>query len=253
MLSPGLLKARRLLTEKGLGGAVSHARTVALHKAHAAFDRRFPILAGFDPTETKVELSELQIASDHRDAGVHYLPTPWRVLDWVHEALPEPGPEWSFVDLGCGKGRVLVSAGRRGYGRVAGVEFAPELAATARQAVAGMRWRVAGAVDVIEGDATAFELPMTSLVIFLFNPFGPPVIDEVARRIAASWRLEPRPIIVAYLNPQHDGAFAGRQPFHRHALPPGLALKLSTLSPYRLSIHASPEAMPLLPGLALAL
>src|SRR5690606_8464783 len=136
-----------------------------------------------DPTAGKHELTELAIDSAHRDAGVHYLATPWRVLDWVQDALPGSKADWTFLDLGCGKGRALRSALDHGYGKVIGVEFAAELAATAKGLVASHP-RASRAM-VHHADAVTFPLPGGPLVGFLFNPFGPPVIDAVAARIAA--------------------------------------------------------------------
>lgn len=248
MFNAPLAKVLSLVRERGYGGAIQHVRAVALHKAHMRADKFLPTFAVGDVTETKVELSELTIESINRAAGVHYLPTPWRVLDWLHEALPEPDKSWSFVDLGCGKGRALMAAARRPYGQVIGVEFARELAEMAKTAVSDLPWRIADRIDVVEGDASQYTLPDTPLIIFLFNPFGPPVIDEVARQIATSYRRHPRPIVVAYLNPEHHGAFSGRQPFHRYRLAPKLAFKFATISPYPLHIFATPEAMPYFPA-----
>jgi hypothetical protein len=237
-------KAAALVRERGLGEALAHAHTVGLHKAHAAVDRRLRPGGVADATDAKVELEALTIGSANRGAGVHYLPTPWRVLDWLHRALPEPDAGWSFVDLGCGKGRVLVSASRRPYGRVIGVEFARELAQTARvnvASVASAAGLAAGTVQVVDGDAATFALPETPLVVFLFNPFGPPVIERVAERIERSYRDKRRPMLVAYLNPVHAEAFRSLAGFRRVILPVGLALRFALASPYRLELLATAE------------
>jgi SAM-dependent methyltransferase len=247
--SPLLRKGLGLVRTYGLAGALRHARTVGLHHVHAALDhRRRAVGAGSDPTAAKAELHDLTVAGEHRAAGVHYLPTPWRVLDWVHEALPPVDPGWTFLDLGCGKGRALLAAAQRPYGRVVGVEFAAELAAVARAAVAACPETVAGSVEVIRDDAARVELPTTPLVVFLFNPFGPPVIDHVADRLQASYDEQPRPIVVAYLNPAHAQAFTRQGAFQRVPLARRLAWRFRLLSPYRLDVLASPEAVPLLTG-----
>lgn len=241
-----IAKVASLFRQYGLIGALRHLQVVGLHKAHALLDQAFRRDGGEDATRAKVELAHLTIASVHRDSGVHYLPTPWRVLDWLHDVLPKPDAGWSFVDLGCGKGRVLVSAAARPYGRVIGVEFARELAQTAAANVAAASLRRAGSIEVIEGDAATFALPLAPACIFLFNPFGPPVIDQVAENIERSYAQAPRPLVVAYLNPRHGQAFDGMAGFARMPIKGWAAAKFSVLSPYRLQLYATAEAMALL-------
>ncbi|MBA4181072.1 MAG: hypothetical protein C0506_10830 [Anaerolinea sp.] len=69
-------------------------------------------------------------------------------------------PGERFVDLGCGDGRVLAAAARRGA-RVTGIEADPDRAVQARAAVAGF----AGA-EVIEGDFA--ELPFEAEVVYAY-------------------------------------------------------------------------------------
>lgn len=244
-------KLSRIVRADGWAGAIRHTRTVALHRAHAVLDRHLHAEGRRDATAAKVELDQVTIDSPNRGSGVHYLPTPWRVLDWLHAALPAPTPEWSFVDFGCGKGRVLLSAGQRPYGRVVGVEFATELARTAHSNLATMTGRRAQAIEVVEGDATQFALPETPLVVFLFNPFGSPVIEQVAANIERSYLDAPRPIVVAYLNPEHAHVFGRIGSLREAPLSPSITMKFGLLSPYRLKRFASAEALPLvLPAIA---
>ena len=51
-------------------------------------------------------------------------------------------------------------------------------------------------------DASEFEFPNENLVIYLFNPFGAPVMEKVLDNLAASLRRNPRHIIVAMLFPE---------------------------------------------------
>ena len=241
--SSPISKISGLLRTHGVSGTFRHARTVLLHKAHSQLDRRLKADARDDRTALKVELSDVSIASANRESGVHYLPTPWRVLDWVHEALPSPTRDWSFVDFGAGKGRVLLSAGRRRYGRVIGVEFARELADAARGTIARGRGIRATRIEVVEGDATEYDLPETPTVVFMFNPFGPPVIDKVPQSIARSYRSAPRPIVIAYLNPQHPQVFSGLDGFREFDLPARLATRFRLLSPYQLKLYVTAEPL----------
>lgn len=93
--------------------------------------------------------------------------------------------KYIFIDLGAGMGRAVLLAAQYRFRSVVGVEFHPTLARIARENLAS--WRTAGrartAMSLICGDAEAFELPDGPCVIFLFNPFGAPVI----RRLLKSW------------------------------------------------------------------
>jgi predicted RNA methylase len=139
----------------------------------------------------------------HRD-GVDFESTPppsWRK---VLRALPidDPG-DFTFVDLGCGKGFVLALAALHGFGRVVGVELDPELAQKARANAQVLSERMSKAVEVVEGDATNFDLPIEPSVIYLYNPFGPQTMRDVVRNVDRSLDERPRALFVVYVNPLH--------------------------------------------------
>lgn len=235
------LKFASTLRQSGVRKTIRHYRTVTLHHAHTAFDRRFHPRARDDLTAGKAELEALTIAGPHRATGVHYLPTPWRILDWVHDELPTPDPRATFIDYGCGKGRAVISAAARPYGRVIGVEFAAELAATAHDATRRFARGARSTIEIHEGDATLFPIPPTPIVAFLFNPFGPPVIDRVAAALSRAWIDHRQPIVLAYLNPVHQRAFADAAGFTRVPLSTLGRLRFAFASPYRLSLFATRE------------
>ena len=115
-------------------------------------------------------------------------------------AAPE---RFTFVDLGCGKGRVLVLATEFGFRRVIGVEIDPALAQVARRnaAVVRARFPERAPIEIIQGDAAAVRLPPEPLVVFLNHPFWAPVLRQVMGNLAASLAEAPREVLVLYLNP----------------------------------------------------
>jgi len=198
-----------------------------------------------EATAGKTELAELTIESPHREDGVFHLATPWAVLDWLHEALPENKADWAFVDLGAGKGRAVLAAARRPYRRVVGVEFASELADAARRLIASAEGLRAGSVEILHMDAAQYELPEGPVIVFLFDPFDSPVIKQVAASIARSYAQDPQPIVIAYLNPRYPTVFADLDAFT--PVKPGgrPALLLRLFCPYDLELHATRECLPL--------
>lgn len=111
---------------------------------------------------------------------------------------------FTFIDLGCGKGLPLLVAGRAGFRRVIGVEFAPELAETAR---ANLRLLGIAQGEVVTGDAGAFGFPSGPLLVFFYNSFQPEVLTRVFANLRARAGEE---VHFVYLNPQH-GDFVAAQ------------------------------------------
>lgn len=237
------LKMTGLVRAHGIGGAWYHCKTVGLHRAMTVIDRRIHPRAQNDRTGGKVELDDVTIVSPHRTSGVNDLPTPWRVLDWVHAALPAPSLDWTFVDLGCGKGRALISATDRTYGRIVGVEFASELAENARANVASSATSTGTPIEIVSGDATEYEWPTTPLVVFMFNPFGPAVLRRVMHALVQTNRATPRPIVIAYLNPVHADMLDNCASLTCLPLTFANQAKFSALSPYALRLYGTAEAI----------
>ena len=59
------------------------------------------------------------------------------------------------------------------FGRVIGVEIAPELNAVARENIDRMRTRLrCQEVDLVTMDATQWQVPDDLTYVYMFNPFG---------------------------------------------------------------------------------
>lgn len=123
------------------------------------------------------------------------------------EALDIAFASATFLDLGAGKGRALLLAARYPFKHIVGVEFAEELYATAVENI--VRAGADPRISIFHGDATDVEFPDGPLVIFMFNPFDAPVVQRVATNALASFRVEPRPMRILYLNPRCADAVTG--------------------------------------------
>jgi Histone methylation protein DOT1 len=106
-----------------------------------AFDWRYGVdTRGIRPLE------DLAIDSRHVAHGVHYAPTRVRYFRAILRALPIPRDS-VFVDLGAGKGRMLLLAAQSGcFRKVVGVEFSAELCRTAEQNIRHFQRHCAGNV-----------------------------------------------------------------------------------------------------------
>lgn len=116
-------------------------------------------------------------------------------------ALLPPDRGGAFLDVGCGKGRVLLMAARLGFDRVAGIDISPALTATAR---ANVDRRPRGTpIEVECRDVRDLVLRGDERVVFLYNPFRADLVAVLVEEIARSLREHPRPLFVLYGNPQH--------------------------------------------------
>jgi SAM-dependent methyltransferase len=111
--------------------------------------------------------------------------------------------DFTFVDLGCGKGRTLLMASDYPFRRVIGVELLPALH---QIALDNLRQYKSAAqkcfvLEAICADATAFPFPEGPLVLYLFNPFPESGMRQVAASLTETLRADPRPVYVLYHNP----------------------------------------------------
>lgn len=116
--------------------------------------------------------------------------------------LPRPLKHWTFVDIGSGKGRVILLAMGWPFRRVEGIEFRRDLhdiASANLQRYTGDR--AAGAVALRCGDAVATPLPGGDLVVFFYNAFNGAVLEALLDHLEASVRAVPRRLLFVYSNP----------------------------------------------------
>ncbi len=110
------------------------------------------------------------------------------------------------IDVGCGKGTVLLLAGRYPVRRVVGVELTPDLAQIARRNVEVARDKLrAYEIQVVNRDVLEWSVPDDVTVIYAYNPFIGEVFHEVIDRVRASYYRNPRPLRILYNHPwEHD-------------------------------------------------
>lgn len=118
------------------------------------------------------------------------------------------GPGDVLLDVGSGKGRVVLEAARRyPFGRVIGVEISEALNEIARAnlALAGERLRCRE-VEVITADASEWEVPDEVNYVYLFNPFEGAAFEALLGNLLASLERRPRPLTLIYGYPKMKSA-----------------------------------------------
>jgi len=141
-----------------------------------------------------------------------------RLLGIFHSAYQptEPGPfaemiaslpmdlgEFTFVDLGSGKGRTLLMASEYPFRRIVGVELLPALHQIAQENLASYtsESQKCFALEAVCGDAADFPFPDEPLVLYLFNPLPESSLRRVIANLERSLRTHPRAVFVLYHNP----------------------------------------------------
>lgn len=135
---------------------------------------------------------------------------PYSGAQWipVRRALKEltPGSADVFVDLGSGKGKALLIAGRLPYRRAIGVEIDEDLSRDSRQNVqrAGSRLR-ARLIESVNASVLDWVVPDEVSVVFMHNPFIAQTFHSAIGRIFESYDRRPRDLHIVYQYPwEHD-------------------------------------------------
>jgi predicted RNA methylase len=149
------------------------------------------------------QLADLVIAGPYRRFGITHIASDPDEFANAVASLDVEHKDFTFIDLGSGKGRALVLALSYPFRRVVGVEFALELH---RVAEANLISLAATGTDVCRielyhADVTNFKFPEEPSVIYLYNPFEGDVMRKVVKRVLRAHAANPRPIFILYANP----------------------------------------------------
>jgi predicted RNA methylase len=133
-------------------------------------------------------------------AGHPYFATePW-LFEQIMQALPADLREFTFVDLGSGKGRALLMASDYPFRSILGVDFLSDLHHTAKKNIENYssERQQCKQIESINLDARDFVFPAEPLVVYMFNSFPEPVLAEVLENLRRSVEQNPRRAYVAY-------------------------------------------------------
>jgi SAM-dependent methyltransferase len=179
------------------------------------FDRRFGI-----ETSQVVNSDQLEASLANRAHAIRYKATKARPFLDLLRRLQLPADS-TFVDVGSGKGRVLLLAAQLPFRRVVGIEFSRSLCEQARTNIEIFRrtGRTLAPIEVCEGDVTRHALRGDENVFFLYNPFDAVILSQFVENIRRSLATHPRPIWLIYSVPVHatvldaSGVFARCEAF----------------------------------------
>jgi SAM-dependent methyltransferase len=111
--------------------------------------------------------------------------------------------DFTFLDLGSGKGRTLLMASDYPFRRIMGVELFPPLHQAAQDNLSKYQSesQKCFALESICADATEFAFPNEPTVLYLFNPFPETGLRRMIANLKESLLTHPRAVYVLYHNP----------------------------------------------------
>ena len=162
------------------------------------YDARFGVdTAGIDP------IDEVQSF----DAN-WYSPVPRPTLLRILRRMQLDYSQFTFIDLGCGKGKALLVAAELPFRRIIGVELVARLADIARQNLDKLQLSMkVPPYEVLAANACEYCLPEEPLILFLYDPFAREVLRPVLENFRVSLEKAPRQAYVIYLDPSHKQVF----------------------------------------------
>jgi SAM-dependent methyltransferase len=158
-----------------------------------------------------------------------YQPTEPPAFREMMASLPIDFREFTFVDLGSGKGRTLLMAAEYPFHRILGVEILPELHRVAEENVracqkslvetqqAASLLQSGSRIECICADALEYDFPAEPLVLYLFNPVSESDMARVLGNLERSLREHSRRVYILYHNPLLEHLLAGGRTFKRTA------------------------------------
>lgn len=204
-MNAGLLAAslRRKISERGVLGSL---KLIAerLAPKRDEFDRRY----GTDTTR-KVDVFALGASPDQLKHATRYEATDGESAARAIRSLPIDPRDYIFVDIGAGKGRVVLVASLFPFKQAIGVELSSKLTRVMRKNFSVFkepRQKCKNLLAICQ-DALSFELPNSNLVLFLYNPFDGEVMRAISERVEAFSREHGKKVFVIYRNAQHREAW----------------------------------------------
>lgn len=136
----------------------------------------------------------------------YFATEPW-LFEQIMQTLPVDFSTFTFVDLGSGKGRVLLMASDYPFKRIIGVEFMPGLHRAAQKNIGGFSSdrQQCRQIESICMDARDFQFPAEPLVVYLFNPFSEATFAHVLENLRQSIEQSARPVYITYRFTEFDG------------------------------------------------
>ena len=154
------------------------------------------------------EFSRIEKTGDH-DGRFEYYPSSLFSFPFLGSYIRRQmrgGRGHSVLDIGCGKGFVLLFFSGFCFDRVSGLEYDEKLCRLARNNLKS----VPKTVSVYWGDAADYSEYENYDTFYLYNPFDRKILEKCLDLILASLKQRPRKLTVFYCNPVYGDVLKQR-------------------------------------------
>ena len=152
-------------------------------------------------TSGDIPPEKLKMRPELQRHSTNYMPTHPRHLRLLFNMLPLETGEYTLIDFGSGKGRVLTMAVSFPFREVIGIEGAHDLHVLAEANLRRFRGRrLCRSARSLCLDVRSFPIPPVKSVYYFFHPFAEPVMLSVLHNICRSLQETPRDCFLVYVN-----------------------------------------------------
>lgn len=132
-----------------------------------------------------------------------YQPTEPQLFQEMMASVQVDYREFVFIDIGSGKGRVLLMAAEYPFRKIVGVELLSELHRVAEENIAEHKSETeqCSEIECIHSDATEFAFLPEPSIVYLFNPLPRAGLVQMLGKLRQSLKDAPRRVILIYHNP----------------------------------------------------
>ncbi|SDC57545.1 class I SAM-dependent methyltransferase [Paraburkholderia lycopersici] len=119
---------------------------------------------------------------------------------------------YTFVDVGCGKGRPMIVASEYPFSLALGYDISADLVRTANAnaVVLARRFPQRPPIRALHANVADLKVPSGNVVVFLFNPFGPELMASLLEKLETSLASGAiQHLFVVYDNPVCGSVFDG--------------------------------------------
>jgi SAM-dependent methyltransferase len=162
-----------------------------------AFDKRHKT-----DTAVAVGVDDLNISDKQTcRAAVSYISAPVKFERCIIGTLDIDYENFDFIDIGCGKGRVLMLASEKPFRSVIGVEISKELCSIAEKNLQIYRSlkQKCTKVQVYCMDARLFPIENENTIFHFYHPFQADVLKPILENIVSRFRGKGKKVFIVYI------------------------------------------------------
>jgi SAM-dependent methyltransferase len=151
-------------------------------------------------TVSSATLSRSAITSDNIVQGFAYAPTSRKVIRTIRKHLADDLSDYTFVDFGCGKGKVLLLASNYNFKKIIGVEYSSYLSEIAKDNINSYvnSKQECHNIQCLHVDAIDFAIPEGPCVLYFFAPFSNEILSTIMNNVETALDANPREIVICY-------------------------------------------------------